>query len=175
MVHVSNGWDSGLQNFFYDGIFRPGEFATGDFDLFGVSFYPFYGREATFERLRSTLTGLVNKYNKVRANLLFLGIFQQLLNFFIFIFDKDVMVVETDWPAIGSCPGVSLSENSISISTNGQIQWVNGIKNVLNQLPGGHGIGFVYWEPGWIGNAGLGSSCSVSVSSIRFPKKNNCY
>ncbi|KAF7763524.1 CAZyme family GH53 [Agaricus bisporus var. burnettii] len=139
MVHVSNGWDSGLQNFFYDGIFRPGEFATGDFDLFGVSFYPFYGREATFERLRSTLTGLVNKYN------------------------KDVMVVETDWPAIGSCPGVSLSENSISISTNGQIQWVNGIKNVLNQLPGGHGIGFVYWEPGWIGNAGLGSSCSDNL------------
>lgn len=82
---------------------------------------------------------------------------------FFFVFDKDVMVVETDWPAIGSCPGVSLSENSISISTNGQIQWVNGIKNVLNQLPGGHGIGFVYWEPGWIGNAGLGSSCSVSV------------
>jgi len=72
------------------------------------------------------------------------------------------MVVETDWPATGSCPGVTLSEGNIPISAAGQTTWVNGIKNVLTALPGGHGIGVVYWEPGWIGNAGLGSSCSVS-------------
>jgi hypothetical protein len=74
------------------------------------------------------------------------------------------MIVETDWPATGSCPGVTLSQN-IPISVSGQTTWVSGIENVLNALPGGHGIGFVYWEPGWIGNAGLGSSCSVSIPS----------
>jgi arabinogalactan endo-1,4-beta-galactosidase len=76
------------------------------------------------------------------------------------------MVAETDWPATGSCPGVTLSESSIPISVAGQTQWVNDIKSVLSGLPGGHGVGFVYWEPGWIGNAGLGSSCSVSFYSI---------
>jgi arabinogalactan endo-1,4-beta-galactosidase len=75
------------------------------------------------------------------------------------------MVVETDWPATGSC-GVTLSEQSIPISVTGQSTWVNGIKNVLAALPGGHGTGIIYWEPGWIGNGGLGSSCSVSIQSI---------
>lgn len=56
---------------------------------------------------------------------------------------------------------------------------MNGIKNTLSEVSGGHGIGIVYWEPGWIGNDGvcllvlwiykmidrpssaLGSGCSV--------------
>ncbi|KAF7341964.1 Arabinogalactan endo-beta-1,4-galactanase [Mycena venus] len=38
-------------------------------------------------------------------------------------------------------------------------QWVLDIKNVLAGPSGSHGIGIIYWEPGWVGNAGLGSSC----------------
>lgn len=70
------------------------------------------------------------------------------------------MVVETDWPT--SCAGVSLSEPSVPISAAGQSTWVADIRNVLSSLSGGHGLGIVYWEPGWIGNANLGSSCAVS-------------
>ncbi|KAF9010122.1 arabinogalactan endo-1,4-beta-galactosidase [Cyathus striatus] len=66
---------------------------------------------------------------------------------------KDVMIVETDWPV--SCSGVSLSESSIPVSVSGQ--------NVLSGLPGGHGKGIVYWEPGWVGNANLGSGCSDNL------------
>lgn len=77
------------------------------------------------------------------------------------------MVVETDWPATGSC-GVKLSQTSIPISVAGQTTWVNGIKTVMAALPGGHGTGIVYWEPQWIGNAGLGSSCSVCVIIVNF-------
>ncbi|KAF5357082.1 hypothetical protein D9756_006540 [Leucocoprinus leucothites] len=139
MVHIANGWDSSGVNFFWNGIFLQGQFATSDFDLFGFSFYPFYNSAASYSALQSTLTGIVNK------------------------FGKDVMVVETDWPATGSCSGVTLSERSIPISVAGQTTWVNGIKNVLAALPGGHGTGIVYWEPGWIGNAGLGSSCSDNL------------
>lgn len=68
------------------------------------------------------------------------------------------MVVETDWPAV--CSGTALSQ-SIAVSAAGQSTWVAGIRTVLQALSGGHGIGIVYWEPGWVGNAGLGSSCSV--------------
>lgn len=139
MVHIANGWSSSEVNFFWNGIFIAGEFATTDFDVFGFSFYPFYDSAATYSALQSTLTGIVNK------------------------FGKDVMVVETDWPATGSCPGATLSQGDIPISVSGQTTWVNGIKNVLTGLPSGHGIGVVYWEPGWIGNAGLGSSCTDNL------------
>lgn len=70
------------------------------------------------------------------------------------------MVVETDWPAV--CSGTTMSEKSIAISAAGQSAWVAGIRTALQGLSGGHGIGIVYWEPAWIGNAGLGSSCAVS-------------
>ena len=59
-----------------------------------------------------------------------------------------------------------MSEPSIPISAAGEQQWVRNIESVLFGLSGGHGLGVVYWEPGWIGNAGLGSACSVS--SLRY-------
>lgn len=55
-----------------------------------------------------------------------------------------------------------MSERSIPISAAGQTTWVAGIRDAVASLSGGRGIGIVYWEPAWIGNAGLGSSCSVS-------------
>jgi len=69
------------------------------------------------------------------------------------------MVVETNWPAV--CSGVSLSEPSIPVGASGQVQWFNAIKNIVNNLPNNRGKGVVYWEPGWLGNGALGSSCSV--------------
>ncbi|KAJ3897223.1 hypothetical protein F5879DRAFT_996378 [Lentinula edodes] len=73
------------------------------------------------------------------------------------------MVVETDWPSSGSCSGVTLSQSGIALSPSGQETWVNGIKNALSEVSGGHGIGIVYWEPGWIGNDALGSGCSNNL------------
>lgn len=70
------------------------------------------------------------------------------------------MIVETDWPA--ACSGVSLSEPSIPVSAAGQTTFVGKIRDVVASLSGGHGLGIIYWEPGWVGNANLGSPCSVS-------------
>ncbi|KAJ3514531.1 hypothetical protein NLJ89_g2321 [Agrocybe chaxingu] len=73
----------------------------------------------------------------------------------------DVWVVETDWPV--SCSGVTLSDRSVPISAAGQSAWVAKIRDVLSSLPGGRGKGIVYWEPAWIGNAGLGSGCADNL------------
>ncbi|KAG5732242.1 putative arabinogalactan endo-1,4-beta-galactosidase A [Termitomyces sp. T112] len=137
MIHLANGWDASSVASFYNQIFIAGEFATGDFDILGFSFYPFYGTGATYGALQSSLQAMVTK------------------------FGKDVMVVETDWPAV--CSGVALSDTAIPVSAEGQSTWVAGIRTILQTLSGGHGIGIVYWEPGWVGNAGLGSSCADAL------------
>ncbi|KAF8962594.1 arabinogalactan endo-1,4-beta-galactosidase [Flammula alnicola] len=137
MIHLANGWDSASVSSFYSQVFIPGQLSTFDVDVMGFSFYPFYGTGATLNALRSSLQAMINKYG------------------------KDVMVVETDWPAV--CSGVSLSEPSVPVSVAGQSTWVTDIKNVLSGLSGRHGLGIVYWEPGWVGNAGLGSSCSDNL------------
>jgi arabinogalactan endo-1,4-beta-galactosidase len=138
MVHLANGWNTSGVSSFYKQIFIPGQLATGDVDIMGFSFYPFYESTATLNNLKTSLTGIVNSYG------------------------KDVIVAETDWPATGSCHGSKLTEN-IPISAAGQQTWVGDIRNVVQALPGGHGIGICYWEPAWIGNAGLGSSCDDNL------------
>ncbi|KAJ8468721.1 hypothetical protein ONZ45_g6412 [Pleurotus djamor] len=139
MIHLADGWDTSLINWWYGGIFIQGQFATSDFDIAGFSFYPFYNTRATYSNLASGLSTAVSRVN------------------------KDVMVVETDWPATNSCGSTTMSENSIARSPAGQQQWVNGIRNVVQNVPGGRGIGIVYWEPGWVGNANLGSSCADNL------------
>ncbi|KAJ8077222.1 hypothetical protein AAF712_004116 [Marasmius tenuissimus] len=137
MVHLADGWKGSAVASFYQQVFIPGQFAATELDVMGFSMYPFYNTGATYSALKSSLNTLVSQYN------------------------KDIMIVETDWAV--SCPGVTMSERSIPISAAGQTQWVAGIRDVVASLPNGRGIGLVYWEPSWIGNANLGSSCADAL------------
>lgn len=115
LIHLANGWDwAGLQSF-YGGVFMPGGLSVDQVDIMGVSFYPFYGTNATLANLQSSLTNLVNEYG------------------------KPVVVAETDWPAV--CENVTLSEPSIPVSAPGQEEWTGDIRDVLDSLPGGKGQG----------------------------------
>lgn len=136
VVHIDNGWNSATVSWFFNGIFVAGALAASDVDVFGFSFYPFYNTGATLSALKSSITSISNAFN------------------------KPILIAETDWPY--ACPSsVALSEPSIPKSAAGQVTWVKDIENVLSGL-GSNGLGVVYWEPGWIGNGGLGSACSVS-------------
>ncbi|RXW16187.1 hypothetical protein EST38_g9672 [Candolleomyces aberdarensis] len=151
MIHLANGWNYDTMNWFFSGVYMPGKLTTSDVDVLAFSLYPFYGTGATLDALRSSLTNLANR------------------------FGKEIMLVETNWPA--SCSGVSLSDKSIPISPAGQLTWFNNAKNIVQNLPNGRGTGIVYWEPGWIGNAGLGSACADNLlvdgsGNVRYPSIN---
>ena len=155
LLHLANGWDWSDLQWFFTGVFIQGALSNSQIDIIGVSFYPFYDAGATLTALKSSLTNLAN------------------------LMGKDIVVAETDWPV--ACSGVKLTEPSISVSTAGQETWIKDIASVLDGLPNGHGKGIceytsggcgdrctdacvaVYWEPSWIGNANLGSGCSVSL------------
>lgn len=132
MIHLDNGWDQGLQTWWYKALLATGTVTTDDFDVIGVSFYPFYGTSATLDNLQASLNTLASTYG------------------------KPVMVAETDWPV--SCSGVALSE-SIDVSASGQSTWVKNIASVLESVPSGLGQGLFYWEPAFINNTSLNSDC----------------
>lgn len=102
----------------------------------GVSFYPFYNEKATLSALRTSLTNMVNTWG------------------------KEVLVVETDWPI--SCPSPRYAfpadSRNIPFTADGQRTWIQNIANVVSQVR--NGVGLFYWEPAWIHNANLGSSCA---------------
>ncbi|KAK4540453.1 hypothetical protein LTR36_009199 [Oleoguttula mirabilis] len=140
MIHIDDGWNLTLQENWFGALTGTGKVSTSDWDIFGFSFYPFYGTAATLANLKTSLNTLAKKYG------------------------KPLHVVETDWPDI--CNGTdapALSEPSIPISVSGQTEWVHDIVDVVKQVPGGLGQGVNYWEPAWLNNTGLGSACEDTI------------
>jgi arabinogalactan endo-1,4-beta-galactosidase len=77
-----------------------------------------------------------------------------------------MQVVETDYPAV--CTGKynpipMSSEPSIPYNIEGQSIWVDGIVEIVKQVPDGLGQGVHYWEPTWLNNTSLGSDCEDAI------------
>jgi len=103
--------------------------------------YPFYNSAATLSALGTSLTNMANKYK------------------------KEVMVVETDWPTWCDNPAYAFPSDTkqIPFTPDGQVQWMKAVAGKVAAAPGGKGTGVFYWEPAWVGNAGLGSSCGWNL------------
>lgn len=140
MIHIDNGWDLQLQTAWFSGLTGSGIVTKDDWDIFGFSFYPFYGTNATFANLNATLNALAGQHG------------------------KPMHVVETDWPeACSGADAPALSEPGIPISAAGQTEWIKEIIGVVKGVQGGLGQGISYWEPGWLNNTGLGSACGDAI------------
>lgn len=183
MIHTDNGWKWSTQSWFYSSLLAAGSLLTTDFDIIGVSYYPFYSSSATLSALKTSLTNLVSAYS------------------------KEIIVAETDWPGAFlspssppfllssflsmthkpplsspfqnlsihlhllltptvSCPSPTYpfpsDASSIPKSAAGQTTWIKDVAAVVSGL-GSKGTGLFYWEPSWIGNANLGSSCADNL------------
>jgi len=138
MIHLDNGWNWETQKWWYDAVLAAGPLKTLDFDVQGVSYYPFYNSAATLASLRSSLANMKAAYG------------------------KETMVVETDWPSSCSNPKYAFPGDAkrIPLSPEGQTAWM---KEVASACAGAGCSGLFYWEPAWIDNAGLGSSCEWNL------------
>ena len=139
MIHLDNGWKWDTQKWWYTSALAAGPLLTSDFDVMGVSYYPFYNAGATLAALKSSLASMRSTWG------------------------KEIMVAETDWPA--SCPSPAYAfpsdASSIPKSAEGQTTWMQKVAAVVAGTSGGTGL--FYWEPAWIRNAGLGSSCADNL------------
>lgn len=134
LIHLDNGWDGDAQAYFYDSVLAAGPLVETDFDLLGVSYYPFYNPAALLSSLGGSVERLKERYG------------------------KDVLVVETNWPVECDSPEYEFPEDvaGISFSVDGQVEFLTRLASTVEDAGG---VGVLYWEPGWTENAGLGSSC----------------
>lgn len=139
MIHIDDGWSWSIQETFYKSVLAEGPLLTTDFDVMGVSYYPFYSSSATLASLKSTLAEMTSTWG------------------------KDIIVAETDWPYTCPDPAYAFPSDltSIPFSAAGQTTFVEEVAAVVAGTK--NGLGLFYWEPAWVQNAGLGSSCSDVV------------
>ncbi|KAF2114381.1 family 53 glycosyl hydrolase [Lophiotrema nucula] len=141
MIHLDNGWNWSTQQWWYDTVLGSGGgLSTSDFDIQGVSYYPFYNSAATLSALGTSLSNMAKKYG------------------------KEVQVVETNWPTYCPKPAYAFPSDakSIPFSVDGQTQWMKAVAAKVSAV-GSLGTGLFYWEPAWIDNASLGSSCGYNL------------
>ncbi|MCL3777871.1 MULTISPECIES: glycosyl hydrolase 53 family protein [unclassified Actinomyces] len=133
LTNINNGLSS--LTWWYDEVFARGVTA----DVLGLSYYGYW--HGTLGDLQTVATGLIERYG------------------------TDVLVVETaypftleddnpTWENIVARPDMLVA--GYPATPEGQAQWLRDVGTVVAALPGGHGLGFVAWEPAWTAIAGNG-------------------
>lgn len=124
--------DFGGANDLYRGWFDEITAREVDYDIIGLSYYPFW--HGTLEDLRSNMEDISKRYG------------------------KDVLVVETSYGFTGEKPeggeaifSAELAEKGgYPPSVEGQAAFLRDLMETVKKVSDGHGLGIVYWEPAWL-------------------------
>lgn len=127
-VHLANGGDNKLYRRVFDLFTQRGV----DYDVIGLSFYPYY--HGTIDDLRNNADDISARYG------------------------KEVAVLETayayttadgdQWPNLFNA--AMQKSGGYKASVQGQASAVRDVIHAMAQVPGGRGLGVFYWEPDWI-------------------------
>lgn len=123
IVHLDNGWDSDLFNWFFDELKKNG----GKWDMIGMSLYPYWSRDAkpAYASADAVIADCINTIKAVSAK-----------------YNCDVMVVETGM----ECADDKGKLANASVLAEGKRQLARILKE-CKENTGGRCKGVFYWEP----------------------------
>jgi arabinogalactan endo-1,4-beta-galactosidase len=118
IVHIDCGGDWPVTKWYFNHLAAAGV----DFDIIGQSYYPIY--HGTIQNLRDNLRQTIE------------------------YFHKDVMVVETGYPARFRRLTPAQARNMVWPETpEGQLEFMKEVISAVKAAPDGRGIGVMYWHP----------------------------
>ncbi|MEJ5229151.1 MAG: glycosyl hydrolase 53 family protein [Pseudothermotoga sp.] len=135
MIHLAEGGNNQLFRWFFDEMIK----RNVDFDVIGVSFYPYW--HGTLEDLKENLNDLAKRYG------------------------KKIIIAETAyaWTLLDAdghpniFGHISMAEQAGYLPTiQGQRTFLAELAQVIRQVPDDLGVGFFYWEGAWIPIKGAG-------------------
>ncbi|MEU0407258.1 glycosyl hydrolase 53 family protein [Streptomyces griseorubiginosus] len=134
ILHLANGGDNGLYRWWFDNVVSYGV----DFDIIGLSYYPFW--HGPIENAAANMADVTARYG------------------------KPCVIAETAYPfTLESEDAVNDIMNDPSQLTQGypatpagQAAWLRTVADLAAGVPGGQGLGYCYWEGLWTYRAGSG-------------------
>lgn len=134
ILHLANGGDNGLYRWWFDNVVSYGV----DFDVIGLSYYPFW--HGPIENAAANMADITARYG------------------------KPCVIAETAYPfTLESEDAVNDIMNDPSQLTQGypatpagQAAWLRTVADLAAGVPGGQGLGYCYWEGLWTYRAGSG-------------------
>jgi len=135
MIHIDRGGNNTASRWFFDNLFSKGV----DFDIIGLSFYPWW--HGTLTNLRNNLNDLATRYG------------------------KDLIVAETAYP--WTLEWADTVDNIVGSSDDllagypatvtGQKNYLRDIMAIIKDVPNEKGCGLFYWAPEYISVDPIGS------------------
>ncbi len=138
MLHLDNGGDNALYRGWFDRYFAAG---GADFDLIGLSYYPFW--HGSMDDLRHNMNDLALRYHKDML------VAETSMGFTL----EDYAAYEQLAPNLrkGYAANAALaSKVSYPMTPGGQCAFLRDLAEVLHGVPENRGRGLIYWEPAWI-------------------------
>lgn len=153
MIHLDNGGNNDLYREWFDNYVKRGV----DFDIIGLSYYPFW--HGTFDMLEKNMKDIAKRYGKdlIIAEVS-MGYTMEDYNGY-----ENLSAEERK----GMATRKELIEKiEFPMTKEGQHDFMNELFRRLEQVPNGHGKGYFYWEPAWIPVPGSGWATESSLKYI---------
>lgn len=156
MIHLDNGGNNEMYRDWFDHYVERGE----DFDVIGLSYYPFW--HGTFDMLEYNMKDIAERYHKE------LIIAEVSMGFTM----EDYAAYERLAPS--ERKGMATRQELVDriefpMTKEGQRDFMKELFRRLKQVPEHLARGFFYWEPAWIPVEGSGWATKSSLAYIEDP------
>jgi arabinogalactan endo-1,4-beta-galactosidase len=143
MLHLDNGGNHALYREWFDAFTVRG----GDFDIIGLSYYPFW--HGTLQMLADNMNDLAVRYGKDVI------VAETSMGFTVENYARREQLPEGKRKGMATKPELCAGL-AWPMTPQGQSDFMRDLISVIRAVPQGHGKGFFYWEPAWIPVPGSG-------------------
>lgn len=154
MIHLDNGGNNALYREWFDHFIELGE----DFDVIGLSYYPFW--HGTFDMLENNMKDIALRYNKD------LIVTEVSMGYTM----EDYASYEKLAPSErkGMATKQELTDKiDFPMTREGQTSFLKELFRRIASVPEKKGRGYFYWEPAWIPVQGCGWATESSLKYIQ--------
>lgn len=146
MIHLDNGGNNEMYRDWFDHYIQMGE----DFDIIGLSYYPFW--HGTLQQLEDNMRDMAERYHKK------LIVAEVSMGFTM----EDYRTYEGETAGKGMATRPELVEKiEYPMTVQGQQDFMEDFLSRITSVPGCEG--FYYWEPGWIPVPGCGWATDAAL------------
>lgn len=153
MIHLDNGGNNAMYIDWFDHYMERGE----DFDIIGLSYYPFW--HGTLDDLRNNMNDLATRYGKE------LVIAEVSMGYTMEDYAEYEKLSPDERKGYATKPEL-VEKLPFPMTKEGQCDFMKALFDVMDQVPENRCKGFFYWEAAWIPVPGLGWATEAALPYI---------
>ena len=154
MIHLDNGGNNALYREWFDNYTKRGE----DFDIIGLSYYPFW--HGSLQDLENNMNDISKRYGKE------LVIAEVSMGHTTEDYASYEKLAPEERKGMATKPALC-EKVPFAMTKEGQCEFMKAFLHSIEQVPDNMGRGFFYWEPAWLPVAGSGWATEESLKYIK--------